>query len=194
MFFDESQHDFEIGGGADFRSEDAELLIAVAAAVEGGVGGHPALLECARGIFLAFPAADDLAIGIDEKEVAVNGICFWVSRESIGDILQNLVVEVVIIGIEEADDVSCGHGDTFVHGVVDSAIFLGNPAHAATEVLFIIREHGYGAIGAAAIDHDKLVVCIGLRAHALQRIEEGGGAVEAGCDDADFHAVSKFSG
>ena len=61
MFFNEAQHDFEIGGRADFRDEGAVLLIAAAAAVEGGVGGHPASLEGAGGIFLAFPSADDLA-------------------------------------------------------------------------------------------------------------------------------------
>ena len=187
VLFNESQHVFKIGSGADFRDEGAKLLIATAAAVEGGVGGHPASLEGAGGIFLTFPAADDLAIRIDEKEVAVNGICFRVCRESIGDILQNLVVEVVIIGIEEADDVSCGHGDTFVHGVVDAIVLLGNPFHAATEVLFIIRKHGYSAICTATIDHDEFVVRIVLRAHTLQCIEECGSAIEAGRYDTNLH-------
>ena len=190
VFFDETQHNFKIGGGADFRNEGAVLLVAAVAAVEGGVSGHPASLEGAGGIFLAFPSADDLAIRIDEKEVTVNGICFGVLRESISDILQDFIVEVVIIRIKEADDIACGHSDTFVHGVVDSIVLFRNPAHMAPEVLFIVSKHGYSAIGAAAIDHDKLVVCIRLGAHALQRIEEGRCAVEAGCDDADFHGIS----
>ena len=34
VFFDEAQHDFEIGSGADFRNEGAVLLVAAAATVE----------------------------------------------------------------------------------------------------------------------------------------------------------------
>ena len=67
MFFDKTEGVLEIGSRADEGFERAVLLVATAAAVEGGVGGHPASLEGARCILLALPAADDLAISIDEE-------------------------------------------------------------------------------------------------------------------------------
>lgn len=124
VFFDKAEGVLEIGSGADGGFEGAVLFIATAAAIEGGVGRHPAGLEKPGGKRAAPPAAHDFALLVDELEVAVDGIAFRVGGEVGGDVGKDLIVVVVVVGVEEADDIARGESDSFVHGVVDAIVRL----------------------------------------------------------------------
>lgn len=97
MLFNKAQHDFEIGSGADFRNEGAVLLVAAAAAVEGGVSGHPAALEGAGAVVGTAPGAYDLAVRIDEEQVAMDRLGNRMGNKGSHDILQDIVIKIIII-------------------------------------------------------------------------------------------------
>ena len=71
VFFDKTEGVLEIGSGADGGFEGAVLLVATAAAVEGGVRRHPSGLEEPGSKRAAFPAAYHFALLVDELQVAM---------------------------------------------------------------------------------------------------------------------------
>lgn len=192
VFFDKTEGMLEIGSGADGGFERAVLLVATAAAVEGRVSGHPSGLEKPGGEGAALPAAYDFALLVDELQVAMDSIARGVGSEMRGYVGQHMVIVVVIVRIQEADNLAGSHGDALVHGVIDAIVLLGNPAHAALVFFRILTDDFHGIISAATVHNDVLHISMHLAQHAFEGVAYGGGAVEAGCDDGDFHGSVCF--
>lgn len=192
VFFDKTEGVLEIGSGADGGFEGAVLLVATAAAVEGGMSGHPPGLEEPGGEGAALPAAYDFALLVDELQVAMDSITRGVGGEMRSYVGQHVVIVVVIVRIQEADNLAGSHGDALVHGVIDAIVLLGNPAHAALVFFRILADDFHSIISAATVHNDVLHIGMRLAQHAFEGVADGGGAVEAGCDDGDFHGSVCF--
>lgn len=192
MFFDKAEGVFEIGSGADGGFERAVLLVATAAAVEGGVRRHPPGLEETGCKGAAFPSAHYFALLVDELQVAMDGIAIRLGREVSGDVGKDVIIVVVIIGIQETYNVARSHGDALVHGVVDAIVLLRNPAHASLVFFGILADDFHGVVAATTVHNDVLHIGMSLAKHAFEGVANSGRAVEAGCDDSDFHGSVCF--
>ena len=120
--FRETEHEFEVCRAADGGNEGAELFKTLPFTVESGVSRAPAFLERTGSVFFSSPGSDYLSFFVDVVQIPVDSICFWIGTEGLSNISQDVVVLIVVIGIEESDYLSRGHTDTFVHGIVDTLI------------------------------------------------------------------------
>lgn len=168
--FREAEHEFEVRRAADGGNEGAVLFKTLPFAVESRVSRAPAFLEGAGGVFLASPGADNFPFPVDVVQISVNGVCFRMLAEDSGDIRQDMVVLVVVIGIEEADHISLRHAETLVHGIVDSLVRFGYPFHAAGEFGSIFFNEPSRPILAGPVHHNVFHVRVGLPKNALQRV------------------------
>ena len=188
--FREAEHEFKVRRATDGGNKGTVLFKTLPFAVESGVSRAPAFPEGAGGVFLSSPGADNFPFPVDVVQISVNGVCFRMIAEGPRDILQDMVVLVVVIGIEESDDIACCHAEALVHGIVNSLVRFGYPTHAPGKVLFMSTDQFDGSIGAAAVDDDIFVVVIALLQDALHGIRQRIFAVAADCDDGDFHGIN----
>ena len=111
------------------------------------------------------------------------------------DIRQHLRVVKAIAGVHEVEPPARGEADAFVHGVVDTAVRLAQPAEGdapATESGFPFLNQGKGAVCGGTIYHDIFNRLEGLRQDAVHRGAKARLGVAADRDDTDFGDMIHF--
>ena len=169
--------------------EAANQLKDVFADVNGWVRRHPASTQAARLELAGTPVANDLP-GIFSRNI--NKITVH-QFKAIGsprcDSSHRVVSRKHVVGIEAADVIAGGPGETFVHGIVDAQVSFGQ--HVSPR-LPVLPDDVKRVVAGAAVDDPVLNVRPSLGVDGAQGVDDGGCTVEADCDDAYFYWITSM--
>jgi len=132
VFFEESQHQFKIGRDLQACIESTELFIYPFPDKEGRMRGMPSFCKGAGDKLLCLPEAQDLIrVGcLHVVEVGVEAVGPGFGHQ-VCHILQHMIIDVEIIGVEDADHIPGGLADALVHGIIEAIVgFRNDPGYA----------------------------------------------------------------
>lgn len=160
---DEAEELLEIGRHLVGKVEKPMAKIKMTLAVERRMGGHEAeahhpRAEEARTVmsqyFLSVVLRNVVYIAVDGIDVC--------GLQRVGDLSEDGVGGIKIVAVENAHNIAFGHLQTFVHGIVESAVFFADKTQFSRKTPGIVLNNLHGVVGGKAVDNDDFIIIVGL--------------------------------